>query len=447
MGKLFGTDGVRGIANKSLDSSLAFKIGQAVSLLLTSEVHNARILIGRDTRISGDMLESALSAGICSAGAEAVSLGVIPTSAVAHLTRELEADAGIVISASHNSAEYNGIKVFNSNGYKLADELEEQIEDMVLNGHAKTLPGGEKVGRRSVYGEALKKYEDFLVSACAADISGLKVALDTANGAAYRIAERVFRRLGCQVRIMGNTPDGVNINELCGSTHPEALQEYVLEAGADIGLAFDGDADRLICVDDKGGIVDGDRMMAVCALDLKERGLLAKNTVVATIMSNMGLTLYLKENGITTVQTGVGDRYVLEEMLRSGYNFGGEQSGHVIFLDHNTTGDGILSGIQMLSALKRKRAPLSRLAYRVHILPQVLVNAKVREDRKKGYEDDRAIKQEIDILEKTMEGRGRVLIRASGTEPLVLVMIEGEDQDFITAQANRIANLIEYRLN
>lgn len=442
MGRLFGTDGVRGIANEKLSCDLAFALGRAAATVLTSEVHKARILIGKDTRISGDMLESALIAGICSAGAEAATLGVIPTSAVAHLTRHYDADAGAVISASHNSFEYNGIKFFNGQGYKLADHIEDQIEALVASGPKKELPTGLNVGRRVNMKNARQEYTDFLWKS-GIPLAGMKVVLDCANGAASAIAPEVFGRLGATVYPYYDSPDGTNINDNCGSTKPNHLRMLVSELGADVGLAFDGDADRLIAVDEHGRLIDGDRIMAICALDQKERGVLKGNTLVATVMSNLGLELGLKEHGIQLVKTDVGDRYVLEEMLKSGYNFGGEQSGHMIFLDHNTTGDGILSGVQLLGVMKRKGQKLSELANIIDILPQVLVNARVAENKKYDYQDDAEIMQEITSLEKAMHGRGRVLIRTSGTEPLVRVMIEGEDREAIEREAVRIANRIQ----
>ncbi len=421
MGRMFGTDGVRGIANAGLSGELAFKLGQASAEVLTGEVHRAKILIGMDTRISADMLEFAMVAGICS--------------------------AGVVISASHNSFEYNGIKIFNRDGYKLADEIEDQIEHIVKNGSQKTLPTGLGVGRRVKLKNGIEEYIKFLSGTTAESLSGLKIALDCANGAASMVAPEVFRRLGAEVICFYNSPDGTNINDNCGSTHPENLSRLVSEMGADIGLAFDGDADRLIAIDEFGRLINGDRVMAINAIDLKERGLLKKDVLCATVMSNLGLELGLKERGITVVKTDVGDRYVLEEMLKNGYSLGGEQSGHVIFLDHNTTGDGILTGIQLASVLKRKQKSLSELANVISILPQVLVNAKVSEDKKHCYTQDQQIMEKISSLEEQMHGRGRVLIRPSGTEPLVRVMIEGEDRDYIEKQASDIAKLIETKLS
>jgi phosphoglucosamine mutase len=447
MGRLFGTDGVRGIANESLTCDLAFKLGQAGAYALTSEVHRARILIGKDTRISGDMLESALVAGICSVGAEAVIAGVIPTSGIAYLTRNYGADAGVVISASHNTVEYNGIKFFSADGQKLPDAIEERIERIILDGSEKiTLQTGVNIGRRVSAAAALAEYKDFLLATTDTNLRGLKIVLDCAHGAASTVAPRAFKELGADVVPYYDTPDGTNINDFCGSTHPQKLTQLVAELGADFGLAFDGDADRLIAVDEHGRVVDGDVIMAICALDLKERGLLKKDTLVCTVMSNMGLGIAMKEHGIRTVQTKVGDRYVLEEMLRSGYCLGGEQSGHIIFLDHNTTGDGILTGIQLASIIRRGDKSLSKLAGAVTIFPQVLVGAHVKDELKNAVMEDEQVKQRIAELEGRFADRGRVLIRPSGTEPLVRIMIEGENQQEIEHEAVEMAALIESRL-
>jgi phosphoglucosamine mutase len=447
MGRLFGTDGVRGIANEGLTCELAFKLGQAGAHVLTSEVHRARILIGRDTRISGDMLEAALVAGICSVGAEAVVAGVVPTSGIAFLTRNYRADAGVVISASHNTVEYNGIKFFSADGRKLPDEIEDRIERIITGGdEAVTLQTGVNVGRRVSATGALAEYKEFLLATTDTNLRGLKIVLDCAHGAASTVAPRAFKELGAEVVPYYNTPDGTNINDYCGSTHPQKLTQLVTELNADMGFAFDGDADRVIAVNEHGLIVDGDVIMAICALDLKERGLLKKNTLVCTVMSNMGLDIAMKEHGIKTIKTRVGDRYVLEEMMRGGFSLGGEQSGHIIFLDHNTTGDGILTGIQLASIIRRGDKPLSRLANAVRILPQVLVGARVKDGLKDAVMEDEVVKKRIAELEKRMKGRGRVLIRPSGTEPLVRVMIEGEDKQEIERQAVEMAALIESRL-
>lgn len=447
MGKLFGTDGVRGIANEKLTSSLAYELGRAGAFCLTDEVHSAKILIGKDTRASGDMLECALVSGICSAGAEAIVACTLPTSAVAYLTRHLGYDAGIVISASHNSMEYNGIKFFNSNGYKLADEIEERIENIILNKSEEVpLPTGKKMGRRIRLKKAAQEYIDYIVSTTDADLSGMKIVLDCANGAASEVAPWVFKLLGAEVIPYYNMPDGMNINDNCGSTHPEQLSRLVSELGADIGLAFDGDADRLIAVDEHGNIVDGDKIMTICAIDLKKRGALKKDTLVGTVMSNIGTETTLKENGITLLRTDVGDRNVLEEMLKDDYNLGGEQSGHIIFLEHSTTGDGILSGVQLVSVMKREDKPLARLARPIKKFPQVLVNAVVADEKKEEYLQDKEITKGIKELEEQFAGEGRVIIRMSGTEPLIRVMLEGKDKRDITKKAVKMAKLIETRL-
>lgn len=446
MARLFGTDGVRGVANDTLDSDLAFKLGYSAAKVLAGAVHKPKILVGRDTRISGDMLECALVSGICSAGAEANVLGVISTSAVAYLTKNYEVDAGAMISASHNSYEYNGIKFFNGNGYKLADEIEDEIEKLVKGGCDDKRPTGMGIGRRIRLKNAVEEYIDFLIDSSEQPLSGIKLVLDCANGSASDIAPRVFRALGAKVTAFHDSPDGNNINDNCGSTKPKHLQQIVKELGADVGLAFDGDADRMMAVDEKGRLIDGDVVLAICATDMKKRGMLKKDVLVGTVMSNLGLEIGMKAQGIKVVKTDVGDRYVLEEMLKSGYNLGGEQSGHIIFLDHNTTGDGILTGIQLLGIMKREDMLLSRLSKVVTILPQVLVNARVSEENKHAYADDAVITEKIKVLEKKMDGRGRVLIRPSGTEPLVRVMIEGEDRQAIENEAVAVAKLIEERL-
>ncbi len=448
MGRLFGTDGVRGVANSELTCELAMKIGKAAAYVLTKETkHKPKILIGKDTRISGDMLESALMAGLCSVGASVVSLGVIPTPAVAYLTRKYEADAGIVISASHNSAEFNGIKIFNSNGYKLSDEIEERIEAIIL-GEAEEieLPTGDAVGVVSKCDTALRDYVDYAKSTIDCDLSGMKIAIDCANGASYKSSVNVIVELGAEAFVVHNHPNGTNINLDCGSTHTEAFQEYVKNIDVDLGLSFDGDADRLLVVDEKGNLIDGDKIMFVCANYLREKGLLEKDTLVTTVMTNLGLVLAAKEKGINLVQTKVGDRYVLEEMLKSGYVLGGEQSGHIIFLDYNTTGDGLCTALQLLSIVKKTGQKLSALAEVFQTLPQVTVNAKVQNSKKNEYTSDKVIMDEIAELEKEFEGKGRVLIRPSGTEPCIRVMLEGDDLAQITQKANYLAKLMEARL-
>lgn len=447
MARLFGTDGVRGIANGKLNADLAYQMGRAGAYCLTNAVHKAKILIGRDTRISGDMLESALVAGVCSAGAEAVVAGVIPTPAVAYLTKHLGCDAGAMISASHNPVEYNGIKFFSMDGFKLADSIEDRIEALIATGGREIpAPSGMEIGRRVRHKNAQREYADHIASLAKMPLDGLVIVLDCANGASSAVAPELFKRLGAKVHACYHMPDGTNINENCGSTHPESLATQVREIGADVGLAFDGDADRLIAVDENGAILNGDQVMTICAIDLKNEGKLAHDTVVATVMSNMGMELALKREGIRLLRSDVGDRYVLEKMRQEGCNFGGEQSGHVIFLDESTTGDGILSGLHLVSVMKKRGMKLSQLARVISILPQVLVNARVSESKKHFYAEDEQICREIDLLEQRMAGTGRVLIRTSGTEPLVRVMIEGEDSGQITEHAVRLASLIEQQL-
>lgn len=445
MGRLFGTDGIRGIANKDLTCEIAFKLGQVCALEFNKSRHRAEILIGKDTRVSGDMLESAIVAGIASAGGIAKIIGIIPTPGVAYLTRLYGADAGIVISASHNSVEYNGLKVFNSEGYKLADELEDEIEKMILSGERQELPVGPDVGRSEFEEDAKRDYIDFLVSTVDYRLDGMKIVLDAANGAASAIAPAVFSRLGADVICTGCEPDGNNINLNCGSTHPEDLQKKVISEHADIGLAFDGDADRLIAVDDKGRLVDGDRVMGICSRFMKEHGLLKQDTLVVTVMSNLGLKLFLKENGIRYAETAVGDRYVLEEMRKSGYNLGGEQSGHVIALDRNTTGDGVMTALLLLNVVKKEGKALSELADMIPILPQILVNVRLPKEVEYDLKGDRELWDRVEAIEKEMEGRGRVLIRKSGTEPLIRIMIEGEDQEDIDAKAHELADIISVK--
>lgn len=447
MSRLFGTDGVRGIANSpELDAHMAYSLGRAGSFVLSKENnHKSVILVGKDTRASGDMLEAALIAGICSTGAKAVRLGVIPTPAVAYFARTLNADAGVVISASHNPYEFNGIKFFNNKGYKLSDEIEDEIEAVIKSGmKGVPEPTGDQIGRVSDLPDAADKYVSFALTASEVKLSGMKIALDTACGAASLTSPEAFSRLGAEVLTIHNKPDGININANCGSTHMESLCAFVKENGCDLGLAFDGDADRMLAVDEEGNVVDGDQIMAICALYLKNRGRLKKNAVVATVMSNLGLTVFGKENGIDVPKTKVGDRYVLEEMLEKGYCIGGEQSGHIIMLDYNTTGDGLISAIVLATIVRESGKPLSELAKVIRILPQALVNAKLEnKDKKNVYETDEEIVALIKETEVALEGNGRVLIRPSGTEPLVRVMLEGSDQKMIDSYCRRIAELIE----
>lgn len=448
MSRMFGTDGVRGIANLELTAATAYDLGRAGAFVLTEGAHKPKILVGMDTRISGDMLESALVAGILSVGAEAVCLGVVPTPAVAYLTRKYGADAGVVISASHNPVEYNGIKFFNNQGYKLSDDLEDRIQSIIESNFAGVpAPTGEELGRKVIEESALEDYIDFAKSTIDIDLKGLKVALDCANGASYKAAVDTFRQLGAEVVVINNDPDGVNINKNCGSTHPEELMEYVVKKGCDLGLAFDGDADRCLAVDEKGNLINGDFIMAICGKYLKEQGKLNKDVVVVTVMSNLGLDIALKKENIKTVKTKVGDRYVLEEMLKEDYKLGGEQSGHVIFLDYNTTGDGLVTGLQIATIVKKSGKSLSELAAMMTELPQILVNATVPNNKKDIHEKDEEIALEIKKIEERLHGCGRVLIRPSGTEPLVRVMLEGENQNELDEMAHALAKLIERKAN
>ncbi len=447
MGELFGTDGVRGIANKDLSPDLAYKLGRIGGYFLTNGKKRPKMVVGMDTRISGDMLEGALSSGLNSAGVDVLYLGILPTPAVACMIKILEADGGVMITASHNPVEYNGIKFFNEKGLKLTDEIENSIEEYILNNlDIDFFPVSGEVGRKIRIENPVRKYMDFLKDTIDVDFKGLKIAVDCGNGAAYKAAPELLQELGAQVYVIHNDPNGININVNCGSTKPEEIQKLVLETGADAGIAFDGDADRLIAADENGNIVDGDHVMAICGSHMKEKGRLKSNTVVGTVMSNMGLDLCLKNKDINIIKTKVGDRYVLEEMLNGKHSIGGEQSGHIIFLDYNTTGDGLLTAIQLLSVMKEKSARLSKLAGIMKVMPQVLVNAHVSEDKKKLYLEDEIIKNKIEEIEAHFHGNGRVLIRPSGTEPLVRVMIEGENQEELDFRASELARLIEERL-
>jgi phosphoglucosamine mutase len=444
MGRLFGTDGVRGVANSELTPELAFNLGKAGAYVLNKDASRPKVVIGRDTRISGDMLEQAISTGILAVGGDVISVGVMPTPGVARLVKHYEADAGIVISASHNPFEYNGIKFFNGNGFKLDDEIEDQIEDIIVqardvNSHIT----GDKLGRyRSAGAEAEEVYIDFLLGTVDMRLDGIKIVLDCANGAASDIAGRVYEKLGAEVIVMGNKPDGVNINDGCGSTHPEKLADAVVREGAFMGMAYDGDADRLIAIDEKGRIIDGDKLICIAARMLRDENKLEGDLVTATVMSNLGLHKHLEKMGLKVESTNVGDRYVLESMLKTGGVLGGEQSGHIIFLNHTTTGDGILSSLQILRAVLRSGKKSSELSDEIMIYPQVLKNAKVKNENKHKFENDPQIQEEIDRVVDMMEGSGRVLIRPSGTEPLVRVMLEGEDIEQITKLAEDMAKML-----
>ena len=445
MSRLFGTDGVRGVANKELTPLLAMQLGQAGASVLTKETsHKPTIMVGCDTRISGDMLANALMAGVCSVGANAVYVGVVPTPAVAYLTRKNHMDAGVVISASHNPVEFNGIKFFDANGYKLPDAMEDEIEAIIKN-DLKDLafPTGTEIGSITYRTDAREDYVKHATEAIPVDLHGMKIVADCAEGASYYTSVEALKLLGADVVAIHNNPDGTNINAGCGSTHMEELMERVKAEKADIGLAFDGDADRLLAVDEKGNKVDGDQIMGIVGNYLKEQKKLKKDTIVATVMSNLGFFLMGEKQGIHMEQTKVGDRYVLERMRQIGANLGGEQSGHVIFLDENTTGDGLLSALHLLQVLVDTKKPLSELATIMEVLPQALVNAKVPNDKKNSYMENPQIADAIDALTKKFAGEGRVLIRPSGTEPLVRVMIEGRDQNRIQEEAEKLATLIE----
>jgi phosphoglucosamine mutase len=444
MGKLFGTDGVGGVANSELTPELAYNLGKAGAYVLTKKEQKPVVLIARDTRISGDMLENSITAGILAMGGNVIKAGILPTPAVAYLVRHFKADAGVVISASHNPFEYNGIKFFNGEGFKLDDNIEDEIEDIILkNIDVNSHITGDKLGRCLDTGEdAMSIYANYLKSTVDIDLKGLKLVIDCANGAAYKVAEKVFSELGAKVIAIHNDPNGININEICGSTHPEKLQEMVVSNGADVGLAFDGDADRLIAVDELGRIVDGDKVMYICAKMMKANGQLPGDLVTATVMSNLGLHNALEKIGCKLELTQVGDRYVLESMLKTGCAIGGEQSGHIIFLNCSNTGDGILSALQLIKAVRDSGSNLSLLADEVTIYPQVLKNAKVKNENKTKYMSDPDIVDEIRKLEEAMAGEGRVLIRPSGTEPMVRVMIEGKDIEQITKLAENLASLL-----
>ncbi|MCI8284152.1 MAG: phosphoglucosamine mutase [Firmicutes bacterium] len=451
MSRMFGTDGVRGVANTELTPKLAMALGKAGVQVLSKNAEKPLILIAKDTRISGDMLEDALTSGILSMGGNVIKAGVLPTPGAAYLVKEYNADAGVVISASHNPFEYNGIKFFNSEGFKLDDALEDEIESIVhkdLAGKSGEAMSGENIGRIITPSESpVELYKKFVKSTFNDSLSGIKIVLDCANGAAYNIAPDVFRELGADVNIICDKPDGININSDCGSTHPEKLMQTVKDTGADIGLAFDGDADRLIAVDETGSQVDGDQVISVCAKLLKDENRLKNDTVTVTVMSNLGFHKRAEELGINVNVTAVGDRYVLESMLKTGCVIGGEQSGHIIFREHSTTGDGMIAALQLLKAYKRYGIKLSALAAEMKVYPQVLINAKVKNENKEKYMDDNEIRSAIEAAEAKMAGDGRVLIRPSGTEPLVRVMLEGSDIKKIEVLAGELAELIENRLS
>jgi phosphoglucosamine mutase len=446
MGQLFGTDGIRGIANKDLTPELAFKVGRAGAYVL-SKGKKGKIVVGKDTRKSGDMLEAALTAGICSMGIDVVSLGVVPTPAVAYLTRKYEGLAGVVISASHNPVEYNGIKFFNEQGYKLSDDIENKIESIILKDEdIPVRPIKENIGQTIFEENGYRLYMEHLKTTIRGDLSGIKIAVDCGNGALYKIAPKLLEEMKAEIVVINDKPNGSNINVKCGSTNPSMIQSLVLETGANIGVSFDGDGDRIIAVDEMGNIIDGDHILAICGTQLQLKGKLKKDTIVGTVMTNMGLDVYLKNNNMNIVKTAVGDRYVIEEMLSKGYVLGGEQSGHIIFLDHNTTGDGLLTGLQLTQVMKETGKKMSQLNSLMTNFPQVLVNARVKDELKNSYLNNEEIKSEIKKIEEMFHGEGRVVIRPSGTEPLIRVMIEGKDKNEIEKVAKMLARFIEKKI-
>lgn len=445
MGKYFGTDGIRGIANLTLKPDFVYKLGRACAYLF-NKINGCQptVFLGTDTRISSDMFEASLIAGMTSVGALVISLGVIPTPAIAYIVRKYSGDLGVVISASHNEFKDNGIKFFNSKGFKLSDELENQLEDIIDN-KFEEIPylTGEKIGIREYSDNAFSDYIKFLESTIDTDFKDIKIMLDCANGATFKVAPAVFENLKANVECIFSQPNGININKNCGSTHMNIISEKVINGKFDIGIAFDGDGDRCLAVDEKGEIVDGDQIMAICGQYLKENGNLKNNTIVATVMSNLGLFLMGKERDIEILKANVGDRYVLEEMIEGGHNFGGEQSGHIIFLDYNTTGDGILTAIQLIYIMKKYGKKLSELKQNIEILPQVLVNAKVLDENKYKFTENNEIREKITEIEKKFEEEGRVLIRPSGTEPLIRIMLEGKDREVLENEAKKLADFIE----
>ncbi|KAB7704107.1 phosphoglucosamine mutase [Bacillus aerolatus] len=442
MGKYFGTDGVRGVANTELTPELAFKLGRFGGYVLTKNAERPKVVVGRDTRISGHMLEGALVAGLLSIGAEVMRLGVISTPGVAYLTKVMDAQTGVMISASHNPVADNGIKFFGPDGFKLTDEQEDEIEAL-LDQEIDNLPRptGADLGQVSDYFEGGQKYIQYLKQSVDEDFSGIHIALDCAHGATSSLATHLYADLEADISTMGTSPNGLNINDGVGSTHPEALAAFLLEKGADIGLSFDGDGDRLIAVDEKGKIVDGDQIMFICAKYMHEQGQLNQSVVVSTVMSNLGFYKGLEVLGIQSVQTAVGDRYVVEAMKKNQYNLGGEQSGHIIFLDYNTTGDGLLTGLQLVNIMKMTKKPLSELAAEMKKYPQILENVRVT-DKYKVTENEK-VKTVISEVEAEMNGNGRVLVRPSGTEPLVRVMVEAQTEEQCKAYVERIAAVVK----
>lgn len=447
MGRLFGTDGIRGIAGEKLTCELAMEIGRAAAEVLSGLRRRPLFVIGKDTRMSSDMLECAIAAGLCSVGADVILVGVVPTPAVAYLIGKYKADAGVMISASHNSAEFNGIKIFGGDGYKLADALEEQIEAIVLDDVPVRKPAiGTDLGKSSHAENAVLDYVNYLKTTVPNSLDGLRIAVDCANGSASATAKKLFAELGAEAEILFDQPDGTNINAGCGSTHLEALKAYVVEHGLDAGIAFDGDADRCLCVDDTGREIDGDFIMAICAKDMKERGKLNNNTVVGTIMTNMGFMVFCEEEGLRFAATKVGDRYVLEEMLLEDYSFGGEQSGHLIFRDFATTGDGQLTAVQLLSIMARSKKKLSELGSIMEKYPQVMINVRVSPEGQIAFYTDPCVRAATERAKAELGKDGRIVIRVSGTEPLVRVMVEGRDLQKVQRVAEEAADAVRKSL-
>jgi len=448
MTRLFGTDGVRGVANQDpMTSEMAMRIGRAAAHVFRDSAHRHRIVIGKDTRLSGYMIESALTSGLCSMGMDVLLVGPVPTPGIAFLTRSLRADAGVVISASHNPYEDNGIKFFGRDGFKLPDELEKKMEDLIFSGAIDAIrPTASAIGKAFRIDDAIGRYNEFVKSSIprGLDLAGLRIVVDSANGAAYKVGPRILTELGADVISLYDQPNGININQGCGSLFPEVICRSVVANKAHIGIAFDGDADRVILCNEKGHVIDGDVVMAICALQMMKEGRLKQNTLVATVMSNLGLELAMTQAGGKLVRAAVGDRYVMEKMIEGGYNLGGEQSGHIIFLDNNTTGDGLISALHVLAIMKQTGKPLSELAACMKTYPQILVNVKVRERRDLASLPE--IAQRMAEIEKKLDGSGRLLVRYSGTEPKVRVMIEGEDQQEIKALADGLAKIIQEKL-
>ena len=448
MGRLFGTDGVRGIANTDLTCELAMKLGRAAATVLSNNARRRPLfVIGMDTRISSEMLANAITAGLCSVGADVMVLGVVPTPAVAYLIGKYKADAGIMISASHNSAEYNGIKMFSGDGYKLPDVLEEEIEGIVIDDNKEfKMAEGAEVGKVTYVDTAVKFYIEHLKSTIPNSLDGIKIAIDCANGSSSVTAQKLMEQVGADAVILYDKPDGININEDCGSTHLENLSKYVVENKMDIGIAFDGDADRCLCIDENGNTIDGDQIMAMCALDMKERGKLAKHTAIGTILTNLGFVKFCEANDIDFIATKVGDRYVLEEMLLEEYNFGGEQSGHIIFRDFATTGDGELTAIQVLSLIKRTGKKVSELASQMNKYPKVSINVKVSQNGKVQFYTNPKVKSAIDEAKEKLSDLGRIVVRPSGTEPKIRVMVECLDDKLMAETAEKVAAIIKEEL-